>query len=386
MRVSSIVRSADWIATEYYSESSPQTFYSVSYQLPPPLAAFATTFSEDGGSVAIADTDALLSDVDDSNLISLSVTITNQMDGADEVLSADTTGTGIFASYDSSTGLLTLSGVDTVDHYQQVLRTVTYNNTSQDPDITTREITFAAHDGTHSSDVATASVTMVAQNDPPALAGIEPGALVYTGNAGAVAIRPSITVLDIDDTHLESAVIQITSNYASGQDVLAFANTANITGSWDAGTGALTLTGTDTLANYQAALRSVTYQNTSENPSTATRTVTFTVSDGDANSNIATRDITIGRLTDDPSAITPALDATIRRSWPSLHGEGSSVAEIIDAAGDSLDSAGAIRRQTLRWGWQRYVLTPTVGTRTSAVRHNSWLLHRCWTSRLRRPG
>ena len=68
-------------------------------------------------------------------------------------------------------------------------------------------------------------------------------------------------------------------------------NTANITGSWNAGTGTLTLTGSDTLANYQAALRSVTYQNTSENPSTATRTVSFTVNDGTADSNTSDRDI-----------------------------------------------------------------------------------------------
>ena len=342
IRVSSVARSADWIATEYYNECSPQTFYSVSYELPPPLAAFATTFTEDGGSVAIADTDALLSDLDDSNLISLSVTITNQMDGADEVLSADTAGTGIFASYDSSTGLLTLSGVDTVDHYQQVLRTVTYNNTSQDPDITTREITFVAHDGTGYSNVATATVTMVAQNDPPVMAGIEAVALAYTENDGAVAIAPSITASDVDDTDIESAVIQLTSNYTSGEDVLAFANTANITGSWDAGSGTLTLTGSDTLANYQTALRRVTYQNTSDNPSTATRTVAFTVHDGDANSNTQTREITIAAI-NDPPAITPALDATIRRSWLALHGEGSSVGEVMDAAGHALDPAGRNR-------------------------------------------
>ena len=36
--------------------------------------------------------------------------------------------------------------------------------------------------------------------------------------------------------------------------ILAFANTANITGSFNATNGMLTLTGTDTVANYQAAL------------------------------------------------------------------------------------------------------------------------------------
>ena len=38
-------------------------------------------------------------------------------------------------------------------------------------------------------------------------------------------------------------------------------------------TGTMSLTGSDTLANYEAALRSVTYQSTSDDPSNQTRTV-----------------------------------------------------------------------------------------------------------------
>ena len=82
-----------------------------------------------------------------------------------------------------------------------------------------------------------------------------------------------------------AATVQITGNYQNGQDVLSFTNTANITGSWNATNGTLTLTGPDTVADYQAALQAVKYQNTSDNPSTATRTVSFTVNDGAANSN-----------------------------------------------------------------------------------------------------
>ena len=86
----------------------------------------------------------------------------------------------------------------------------------------------------------------------------------------------------MDNTNLASATIQITGNYQNGQDVLSFTNTANITGTWTAATGTLTLSGTDTVANYQAALRAVKYQNTSDNPSGLTRTVSFTVNDGTA--------------------------------------------------------------------------------------------------------
>ena len=96
------------------------------------------------------------------------------------------------------------------------------------------------------------------------------GAVAYTENDGPTQITNAITITDFDDTNIESTVIEISAAYVNGQDLLAFVDTPNITGSWDAGTGTLTLTGSDTLANYEAALRSVTYQNISDNPDTTT--------------------------------------------------------------------------------------------------------------------
>jgi uncharacterized repeat protein (TIGR01451 family) len=55
----------------------------------------------------------------------------------------------------------------------------------------------------------------------------------------------------------------------------------------------MTLTGSSSLANYQAALRSVKYNNTSVNPSTAARTVTWIGSDGAAASTAVTSTITV---------------------------------------------------------------------------------------------
>ncbi len=137
-------------------------------------------------------------------------------------------------------------------------------------------------------------------NDAPIESSIEGTPLAYTENQTATAITSTLTLADEDDTHIESAVISITGNYANGQDLLAFANTANITSVWNSGSGTLTLTGADTVANYQAALRSVTYANTSNSPSTATRTVSFTINDGEENSNTMTRDITVTAVNDAP--------------------------------------------------------------------------------------
>ena len=101
---------------------------------------------------------------------------------------------------------------------------------------------------------------------------------------------------------MASATVQITGNYASGQDVLGFVDQSGITGLWNPGSGTLTLTGSATIANYQAALRSVTYVNGSDNPSTAPRTVTWIVNDGTDPSAPATSTVTVAAVNDNPVA------------------------------------------------------------------------------------
>src|SRR5207253_1852874 len=103
--------------------------------------------------VSIANTDAAVSDVDNVNLVSATVTITNLQNGGAESLAATTAGTSIVASY--SSGVLSLTGSDTVAHYQQVLRSVTYDNSSQNPGTTARVITVVVNDGGLDSATAT---------------------------------------------------------------------------------------------------------------------------------------------------------------------------------------------------------------------------------------
>ena len=72
---------------------------------------FATSWTEAGGAVAIVDaSDATLTDTDDTHLESLTVTITNPADAPNEILGYDTTGTSIVGSYDTATGVLSLTG------------------------------------------------------------------------------------------------------------------------------------------------------------------------------------------------------------------------------------------------------------------------------------
>ena len=123
---------------------------------------------------------------------------------------------------------------------------------------------------------ATVALTVVPQNDDPVLEAINPDILVYTENSGPLIIADSIRVTDEEDDSLVAAVVAIDSGYTSA-DSLVFVNTESITASLADGT--LTLTGVASVAAYQEALRSVTFQNTSDQPETPPRTVRFEVTD-----------------------------------------------------------------------------------------------------------
>src|SRR5262249_10834946 len=118
-----------------------------------------------------------------------------------------------------------------------------------------------------------------------------------------------LTVTDIDSANLVSAQVAITGGFVSAQDTLAFTNQLGITGNYNSGTGVLTLTGTTTVANYQAALRTVTFQNNSDNPG-ASRTVSFKANDGALDSNPATKGITINAVDDPPVNTVPGPQST----------------------------------------------------------------------------
>ncbi|HQA12445.1 delta-60 repeat domain-containing protein, partial [Zoogloea sp.] len=129
-----------------------------------------------------------------------------------------------------------------------------------------------------------------------------------------------------------------------GEDILAFTNQNGIVGSWNSSTGVLTLTGSATLANYQSALRSVTYVNSSDNPSTATRTVSFVVNDGTANSSAATRNIAVTAVNDAPSfdaadfSIAAAVGAGNDRGYATaVQADGKTLVAGYSSNGSNLD-------------------------------------------------
>ncbi|NBR07951.1 MAG: LamG domain-containing protein, partial [Planctomycetes bacterium] len=202
-----------------------------------------------------------------------------------------TTGTlSIYASGSLIKSVTTNSPLNPVD--KTIRLGSAYHNNGEGFDGAVRNIKVTV--GVGSASIS--QINILAVNDKPVIA--TGGSIVsYTENAAATVIDAGITISDADDTNLASATVTIT-NAVTG-DVLSFNNNnsatyGNISGNY--ANGVLTLSGTATLAQYQAALRSVTYLSTSEDPTVGNtrnnRTITWSVTD--SNSDAVGAQISIG--------------------------------------------------------------------------------------------
>ncbi len=161
--------------------------------------------------------------------------------------------------------------------------------------------------GTNES-VSSAGVgPIVNLNDVPVVTSSS-GTTGYAEQNAAVIVDPTITIVDVDGfdgadpSDQFTAVIRVTGNY-SVDDVLGFTDTANIQGSLAGDTLTLSVVAgqTATVADFEAALRSVTFYNASDNPGILDRTVSFTFDDGVDGSNTATKVVQVSALNDAPS-------------------------------------------------------------------------------------
>src|SRR5262249_3738947 len=128
--------------------------------------------------------------------------------GDGDALAATTTGTSITASYNSTTETLTLSGSDTLAHYQTVLRTATFTATGDTPDAygsnPTRTVTWLLNDGSASNNLSlpqTETIGIAALNDPPTLTGVAT-TKAFTEAGAAATLSPTVTVADPDNLRL----------------------------------------------------------------------------------------------------------------------------------------------------------------------------------------
>ncbi|PBB91593.1 hypothetical protein CK215_15040 [Mesorhizobium sp. WSM3864] len=276
-------------------------------------ADYQATFTENGSAVAIADTDVSITDLDNANVTSATITLTNAQ--ASDLLAVNGgLPAGITASsYNSGTGVLTLSGAATLAAYQTALHQIVFSNSGDNPNTTDRNITVVVNDGSTNSNTAISTIHVTAANDAPVLdldannSSLKTGAdyqATFTENGSAVAIADTdVSITDADSTNVTSATITLTNAQASDLLAVNGALPAGITASsYNSGTGVLTLSGAATLAAYQTALHQIVFSNSSDNPSATDRNITVVVNDGSTNSNTAISTIHVTAVNDAPVA------------------------------------------------------------------------------------
>jgi fibronectin-binding autotransporter adhesin len=120
--------------------------------------------------------------------------------------------------------------------------------------------------------------------------------VTYNAKGQWADVAHALTVTDSGSKTLASASVAISGGFSAG-DALHFANQSGITGSYNASTGVLTLTGAASLAAYQTALESVTFSSSSANPTRSgadmTRAVSFAVNDGAHSSNVIVASVAV---------------------------------------------------------------------------------------------
>ncbi|MGI9569525.1 MAG: VCBS domain-containing protein, partial [Desulfobulbia bacterium] len=201
---------------------------------------------------------------------------------------------------------------------------------------------YEVSDGTENT-AASVEWTVQGVNDAPEVS-VAPTLEYYDGD-GAVRIDDSISVTDADSGEMiVGATVTISSGYAVGEDTLDFVSQNGITGSFVA--GVLTLTGTATVEQYEAALQSVVFKSSGATITTGNRQVDFVVDDGTDTSVVASSTVSVaGRNLVDLNVNlandgTPQADLIIGTSDPNTINGGDGSDRIVAGLGENIIQGG----------------------------------------------
>jgi len=289
----------------------------------PPVAGGAgntVTYTENASPVNIAPV-FTVTDPDNLNLAGATVQVTSggfagdgdrlAVNGVSNGTISISPGNTVTISYDPTTETITLSGSDTLAHYQTLLELTSFRSTSDNPDNfganPTRTVTWILNDGSASNNLSTpvtSTINIVAVNDAPVFSGSAGAGFTEGGSAAQVATGVAASDVDSNNYSNGSLSVAITAGSQTG-DSLAIANTGGISVSganvtFNPGSGAL-LIGTIAVSNptsitvslnsnaddaaVVALAQAFTFSNNTQDPTNTARTATFVLIDGGGTAN-----------------------------------------------------------------------------------------------------
>ncbi|MGE6386213.1 retention module-containing protein [Pseudomonas sp. NPDC078416] len=273
-----------------------------------------TTFTEGQAGVSIAD-QLTVTDADSPTLQGAKVTLTNAQDADTLVVGSPNANIAVSTATVNGQIVLTLTGAATAAEYEAVIKSITFQNGSQDPSVVDRTITVTVNDGQNDSVPATSIVHVVAVNDAPTVSFTSTD---YVENGAPQALVNNLQIGDVDGGQLSGAKITVTGvqaedliaspSFQGGNTGTTASGISYTLGNDANGNVVIQLSGNASIADYTTLINSITYANSSDAPITTPRGVTIEVTDVDTHgtnnlTGSATGEVDITPVNDAPTVI-----------------------------------------------------------------------------------
>ena len=287
--------------------------------------------------------------VSGASVLGGTVSITGGFASGQDVLSA-TNQSGITGSYNSATGVLTLSGTATAAQYQAFLRTVTYGNTQNSPDMGTRTLRFSLN---YASPVRalTQEVTVTMQQ-PSNLTGTVSSQIYFTGEDEFMTIDSGLEVTGPSLADFKFYVPSgATMTYTAGSLSASY------------GSGVLSFGTTGTAATYQTSARTVAIK-----PNSVGSNFTVDVSVGRLRSPTLTEPFGYAAVGSDATAAASMATSKTYYGWTgSVHSINTSTKTVVVAYSTPAGGYGGPTTLTRPVSFTKYTAPGIVATVTQNV-------------------
>ena len=237
------------------------------------------------------------------------------LDGGQEFL-ADSANAGFSSESGAGFYRLALTAQKTVAEVQAALRNITYEHTSDNPNTSSRNVTYTLIDGTQTTTV-TVPLSIVSTNDT-ITATLSPNFTTYVENDGPRLLFSSVDIQDTDSDTLVEMVVYFTNDDETAGETFAAGSTtiSGVTVTPSATNDRLTFSGSASIADYETLLSEVTYQNTDPDLGSFFRSVSVSISDTPTSDQVSTLnfealgviDNIIAYASSTPGAVTPTVD------------------------------------------------------------------------------
>ena len=306
-----------------------------------PAGDYETTYIENSLAVSLVDSDSSLLDTED-DIVELVVTLTDGQIG--DTISFPTILPGGISAAVVPVATLTAPGTITITFtgnasttladWDSVMQSMTFlpsTNDVHNPDPADRHVTFVATDATNvTSNTTNTTIHVIPQNDPPTLdldddnsGGINAGNYqgTFTEDSGGTPIHSNIVMTDLDDTNFQTATVTLTNPQADDEFIIngtavVSGDTGTVNGiGYVVSTGGggeiiINWTGDALITDYDAALQSISFNNTSQDPDPTQRMIDVVINDGQDPSPTRTAFINVVPVNDPPVPIDPLNPGT----------------------------------------------------------------------------